>query len=166
MVNRPRTSPIQRCFHGQRLSPKDVARCLTRVAHAPTSLPPACRSLEVNGQEALELSQSDNGTTIDIWVDPTTYLPLKSVWTLGWRVQTSLISWLQPTDANMAVFSPPVPAGFTLIPEPTAPAGCPGTPGGQPSGTPPRLSPACKAALAGNTGSAAGNTGSTSSSGS
>jgi hypothetical protein len=122
--------------------------------------------MEVSGQQALELSQSDNGATIEIWVDPTTYLPLKSAWTLGWRVQTSLISWLQPTDANMEVFSPPVPAGFTLVPEPTAPAGCPGTQGGQPSGTPPRLSPACKAALAGNTGSAAGNTGSTSSSGS
>jgi hypothetical protein len=54
------------------------------------------------------------GSTVRIWVDPGSYLPLRSVVSGGQPARSvrSSIAYLPPTAANMATLKAPVPAGF------------------------------------------------------
>ncbi len=75
----------------------------------------------VDGIEAIELtSRPDSQTSVTIWVNPDTYLPVRvvshpaadqqSLW------QTADITWLAPTAQNLAKLTVPVPAGFRQVP--------------------------------------------------
>jgi hypothetical protein len=52
--------------------------------------------------------------TVDLWVSPGSYLPVRSSAYEGPSAPplTSEFSWLQPTAANLAVLAPRIPAGF------------------------------------------------------
>lgn len=75
----------------------------------------------VDGIEAIKLtSRQDSHTSVTIWINPDTYLPVRvvshpavaqqSLW------QTADITWLAPTAQNLAKLTVPVPAGFRQVP--------------------------------------------------
>jgi hypothetical protein len=87
----------------------------------------------VQGRQAIELSWSQSPTsgraamsfTTTMWVDAHSYVPLRSVSTLQLRLQdrdvvlattTTQCQILPATPANLALLSPPIPAGFTRTP--------------------------------------------------
>jgi hypothetical protein len=59
-------------------------------------------------------SLANSVTTVEWWVDPTTFLPMQEVVTTapGFTI-TSTLNWLSPTAANLADLAAPIPAGFT-----------------------------------------------------
>jgi hypothetical protein len=82
---------------------------------------------EVNGIDALTLVRTFAGVgTVIMAVDPTTYLPVRITSDLpGWSgrriVETSDLSWLAPTKANLATLHAAerrgaIPAGFSELP--------------------------------------------------
>jgi hypothetical protein len=87
---------------------------------------------QVNGTEAIKLvpvKPENNAPTAILWLDPSTYLPMKIAMetVAGGQMtldHTEYIDWLPPTPANLAELTPPVPAGFTQIPPPPALSGC------------------------------------------
>ena len=77
---------------------------------------------EVDGVRATALTGTANGIKATYWVNGSTYLPVRI--TIGstqpgasggeqWDLQ-----WLPATPANLAVFSVPIPAGFTHVSPP------------------------------------------------
>jgi len=61
-----------------------------------------------------------------IWVNPATFLPVRTLSTLAliggrharaWREQTDY-QWLKPTRANLAHLGVRIPAGYTRVPAP------------------------------------------------
>jgi hypothetical protein len=75
----------------------------------------------VNGQQTIELSAaaaSSPGTSYDIWIDPTTYLPVQATDTSSAATAQVEFEWLQATQSNLALLSPPIPSGFTQLPVP------------------------------------------------
>jgi hypothetical protein len=74
----------------------------------------------VDGVSALELAQTfPNGSVTDIWVDATTYFPVRWVNINSVVTQSWDFTWSPSTPANMAELAPPpVPAGFTQAPLP------------------------------------------------
>ena len=106
--------------------PSPVARSL-RTAVSCGTLTVAGREL-VNGVEAIKLtSRPDSFISETIWVDPSTYLPVRVVVRSapGSPVieQTANITWLPPTAQNLAELTVPIPAGFRHVsfPEIAAP---------------------------------------------
>jgi hypothetical protein len=86
-----------------------------------TDLGPA----EVDGQRAIHLVQgSANTGEIDMWVDPATYLPIRTIETAPGESVTSAraiqddYKWLPDTAANLSLLTPAgaIPAGFTQVP--------------------------------------------------
>jgi hypothetical protein len=84
----------------------------------------------IDGIDALKLVNQEprsGGTpwmTLTLWVDPATYLPIETqLDTHGHpllaniRYFTVTFTWLPPTRANLALLSPPVPAGFRPVSE-------------------------------------------------
>lgn len=77
----------------------------------------------VDGIEALELKPVPSAAGFDsvtIWVDPSSYLPVRSVATLTRLRGTVRVDyqWLKPTKANVAELDVMIPAGFTKVPAP------------------------------------------------
>lgn len=72
------------------------------------------------GVNAIEIK--GNGGYITLWVDPSTYLPIRL--TAG-GVQIAF-QWLTATPAHLAMLNMPVPAGFHRVPPPV-PASAPGS---------------------------------------
>jgi len=74
----------------------------------------------IDGQPALELTDhykidGKAGEQI-VWVDPTTYLPVRTLSdNAGNKTQVDY-EFLPPTEANMADLKPPIPPGFTKTP--------------------------------------------------
>jgi hypothetical protein len=100
-------------------SPATVAKDL-RTAISCGTLAAAGRQ-RVDGIEAIKLTSSPDSMIAEtIWVSPGTYLPVRVVvrpapGTPGpW--QTADITWLQPTAANLAKLTVPIPAGFRRVP--------------------------------------------------
>jgi hypothetical protein len=99
------------------------------------------RDTTLNGQAAIELTFKDvvvqgkktvNSWTEYLWIDASTYLPLRDTETFGPPNQLShgLTDWqyLPITPANLAQLTPPIPAGFKRLPPPSPPTGAkPGT---------------------------------------
>jgi hypothetical protein len=82
---------------------------------------------EVNGIDALTLVRRfSDGSTMTLAVDPTTYLPVRITSNMpGWSgrriIETSDLSWLAPTKANLATLHAAerrgdIPAGFSKLP--------------------------------------------------
>jgi hypothetical protein len=81
---------------------------------------------EVDGQRAMHLVQGSTKTgEIDMWVDPATYLPIRTIETAPGESTTSDrairddYKWLPGTAANLSLLTPAgaVPAGFTQVPD-------------------------------------------------
>jgi hypothetical protein len=67
----------------------------------------------VHGVDALKLVRtSKTGMAETIWVDPTSYLPLRLTLSTPDASLRFDISWLQPTAANLRQLRTPIPAGF------------------------------------------------------
>jgi hypothetical protein len=96
----------------------------------------SCGALAVAGRQRVDAvtaikltSRPDSVISETVWVSPGTYLPVRVV--IGpaagqqgpW--QTADISWLPPTEQNLARLTVPIPAGFRRIPlaQATAPLG-------------------------------------------
>jgi hypothetical protein len=86
-----------------------------------TDLGPA----EVDGQRAIHLVQGSTETgEIDMWVDPATYLPIRTIETApGQSVASDQAirddyKWLPDTAANLSLLTPAgaIPAGYTQVP--------------------------------------------------
>jgi hypothetical protein len=99
--------------------PATVARDL-RAAISCGTLAVAGRQ-RVDGIEAIELTSSpDSPIPETIWVSPGTYLPVRVVirpnpGTPGpW--QSAEITWLRPTEQNLAKLTAGIPAGFRQVP--------------------------------------------------
>jgi hypothetical protein len=80
---------------------------------------------EVDGQPAIQLVQGSTKTgEIDMWVDPVTYLPIRTIETApGESVASDRAirddyKWLPDTTANLSLLTPAgaIPAGFTQVP--------------------------------------------------
>jgi hypothetical protein len=80
---------------------------------------------EVDGQRAIHLVQGSTKTgEIDMWVDPATYLPIRTIETAPGESAASDrairddYKWLPDTAANLSLLTPSgaVPAGFTQVP--------------------------------------------------
>ncbi len=80
---------------------------------------------EVDGQRAIHLVQGSPKTgEIDMWVDPVTYLPIRTIETApGESVASDRAirddyKWLPDTAANLSLLTPAgaIPAGFTQVP--------------------------------------------------
>jgi hypothetical protein len=80
---------------------------------------------EVDGQRAIHLVQGSTKTgEIDMWVDPATYLPIRTIETAPGESAASDrairddYKWLPDTAANLSLLTPAgaVPAGFTQVP--------------------------------------------------
>lgn len=84
----------------------------------------------LGGKSAIELSSAGHqkGVSLTVWVDPSTYRPIKSVdeYTTGvpGAMTTGTITdeyhFLAPTSANLAHLDVPIPTGFTQDAAPTA----------------------------------------------
>ena len=82
------------------------------------------RASSVNGQQALELRDTSNkGGVIELWVDPSTYLPIQEIDIPAGASADSVQSirteyqWLPATDANLAELTPggAIPPGFQPV---------------------------------------------------
>ena len=91
-------------------------------------------TVRLQGRPAIELTWSRRlgprsrpgepgmAVTVRLWVDPRTYMPLRSI-TIQWAgpsghrralfTDTANYRVLAPTTANLALLAPPIPAGFT-----------------------------------------------------
>jgi hypothetical protein len=87
----------------------------------------SCGTLETDGHQTIDgvdaiklTSRPDSPLSETIWVSPGTYLPVRVVirsasgQPFPW--QTADISWLQPSEQNLAKLTVPIPAGFHLAP--------------------------------------------------
>ena len=83
-------------------------------------------STEVDGQRAIHLVQGSAKTgEINMWVDPATYLPVRTIDTAPGESMASSrairedYKWLPDTAANMKPLTPAgaIPAGFTQVPD-------------------------------------------------
>jgi hypothetical protein len=119
-----------------------VMSVMEAAASAPGTLPGDIRealscgqltkegSEDVNGVNAIKLvsvlkahtPKPGAGLAVTLWVDPASYLPVRyrvsSIRSVGaapgFRPEATWdISWLPPTNANLANFRVPIPAGFT-----------------------------------------------------
>ena len=84
---------------------------------------------DVDGQRAIQLVQGSAKTgEIDMWVDPATYLPIRTIETApGESVASDRAirddyKWLPATAANLRLLTPAgaIPAGFTQVPDAAA----------------------------------------------
>jgi hypothetical protein len=78
------------------------------------------RKTVIDGQQVLELSDhykvdGDAGEQT-VWVDPTTYLPVRTLSDDGGNTNQVDYEFLPPTSANMAKLEPVIPPGFTKTP--------------------------------------------------
>jgi hypothetical protein len=76
---------------------------------------------QVDGVHALKLVPADppHGMSAVLWIDPSTYLPVRDVVSMSWHgtVQEDF-RWLRPTAVNLARLDVPIPAGFTQVAPP------------------------------------------------
>ena len=84
---------------------------------------------DVDGQRATHLVQGSAKTgEIDMWVDPATYLPIRTIETAPGESVTSDqairddYKWLPATTSNLSLLTPAgaIPAGFTQVPDAAA----------------------------------------------
>ena len=75
----------------------------------------------VDGIDAIRLTGHFPAVSATLWIDPRTYLPVEMVTYQGMSRQENFTEvltefrWLQPTRANLALLSPPIPAGFRRV---------------------------------------------------
>jgi hypothetical protein len=75
----------------------------------------------VDGVDAIKLiSRPGSVVPETIWVDPGTYLPVRVVVRPGFRELTAIITWLEPTEQNLAKLTVPIPDGFRQVSLPEA----------------------------------------------
>jgi hypothetical protein len=71
----------------------------------------------VDGVRALKLKRPRSGfVTVVLWIDPATFLPVRSVLIIGPAMIQADLRWLQPTPGNLATLTVPVPAGYHQLP--------------------------------------------------
>jgi len=105
--------------------PPPVGTTLDWAAAIRTAL--SCGHFQLAGHEQLGtadavklVSVKTNGPyTVTLWVDPSTYLPMRLIWNwLDPRAQgpgtlTGDFQWVKPTQDNLGALRVPVPSGFT-----------------------------------------------------
>lgn len=76
----------------------------------------------IDGEQTIELSAvaSSNEGSYDIWVDPTTYLPVQVTQTSSAGALQTEFEWLPATQSNLALLNPPIPSGFAQLPAPSS----------------------------------------------
>jgi hypothetical protein len=73
----------------------------------------------INGHTELHLSNDEPGMNREIWVDPSTYLPVRMTAHGSWGSYVINYVWIPRTDQKvLEIFQPPVPAGFTKVTNP------------------------------------------------
>jgi hypothetical protein len=96
----------------------------TLIANLPPLGKWTAHNTTLNGRAAIEFTtksmSSKDGWLIDtLWVDASTYLPLRQISDIGSpgfdTVGTSYYQYLPATPANLAKLTPPIPAGFKQI---------------------------------------------------
>jgi hypothetical protein len=72
----------------------------------------------IDGVQAIKLVSAPRGHYSTIWIDPSTYLPVRIVDfdSAPDSAVTYDFRWLAPTQANLANFNVPIPAGFRQLP--------------------------------------------------
>jgi hypothetical protein len=105
--------------------PPPVGTTLDWAAEIRTAL--SCGHFQLAGHERIGAAdavklvsvKTDGPYTVTLWVDPSTYLPVRLVWNwLDPRAQgpgtlTGDFQWVKPTQDNLAALRVPVPSGFT-----------------------------------------------------
>jgi len=89
---------------------------------------------KLNGHNAIELSWADAGATSYLWVDASSYLPLREIVNVPVGGPGKMITTtdqtdyqlLPPTPANLAQLTTPIPAGFTQTATQVLPTSGPG----------------------------------------
>jgi hypothetical protein len=89
---------------------------------------------KLDGHDAIELSWADAGATSHLWVDASTYLPLREVANVPVGGPGKMITTTDETDyellpatpANLALLAAPIPAGFTQTATQVLPESGPG----------------------------------------
>jgi len=89
---------------------------------------------ELDGHDAIKLSWTDAGSVSYLWVDASTYLPLREVVNLPVGGPGKMITTTDETDyellpatpANLALLTTPIPAGFTRTATQVLPESGPG----------------------------------------
>jgi hypothetical protein len=75
----------------------------------------------VVGQETLgdrsvtHLRETRPGVNSDVWVDSSTFLPIKSTFSSDIMTDSRDWTWVPKADANESDFMPPIPDGFTKV---------------------------------------------------
>jgi hypothetical protein len=88
----------------------------------------------LNGHDAIELSWAEAGATSYLWVDASSYLPLREIVNVPVGGPGKLITTidqtdyqlLPPTPANLALLTTPIPTGFTQTVTQVLPESAPG----------------------------------------
>jgi hypothetical protein len=70
----------------------------------------------IDGQKVVELIDHYKGGEQTVWVNPTTYLPVRTLSDSAGNTNQVDYEFLPPTPANMAELKPTIPAGFTKTP--------------------------------------------------
>jgi hypothetical protein len=104
-----------------RLSPGQVVIRL----HPPTSrageVQEAIPSAPIPSPSNVQVVTPRCSDKLTIWVNPSTYQPLKSVTTsASGESSTSSFEWLAPDPSNLAQLSSPIPSGFAQVASPAA----------------------------------------------
>jgi len=73
---------------------------------------------QADGVSAVKLTGTAGGVATTIWVNASTYLPVRITTIWPTYVQQEDTQWLPPTAANLAKLVPPIPAGFKHVPRP------------------------------------------------
>ena len=105
--------------------PPPVGTTLDWAAAIRTAL--SCGHFQLAGHEQIGTAdavklvsvKTDGPYTVTLWVDPSTYLPVRLIWNwLDPRAQgpgtlTGDFQWVKPTPDNLGALRVPVPSGFT-----------------------------------------------------
>jgi hypothetical protein len=71
----------------------------------------------VDGVRALKLKRPGSGlVTVVLWIDPETFLPVRSVLIIGPAKIQADLRWLRPIPGNLATLTVPVPAAYHRLP--------------------------------------------------
>jgi hypothetical protein len=83
-----------------------------------------CKAFTVEGRQRIDgidtIKMTMLGGIGTLWVDPATYLPVRTTLALGVERTQTDFRWLPPTPANLARLQVTIPAGFTQVPAPRA----------------------------------------------
>jgi len=75
----------------------------------------------IAGQSTLELTSDTGSTTVDLWVNPTTFLPVQETEVGTGNSHQMTFTWSGATPSATSIFNVNIPAGYTQVDEPPEP---------------------------------------------